>query len=324
MQTDSFFNQALKGQKEWVLYLATIVLVFLAHIIGAIFIFLPAMIQMSKGVISSDDFNNFLTTTDISILKIPSFVGLICLLMSFVLSMIALWACAKLIHQRLFVSMITSFEQIRWSRIKFSFLVWFSFTLIAEAGLYILNPAIYEFRFDFLTFLPLLLVSIFILPIQTSFEEIMLRGYTLQGMSLWAKWRIIPIILTSLIFAALHLANPEVKEFGLGVMATYYLSVAIFLAVLTVMDEGLELALGVHAATNIYGATMVTFKGSALQTDALFTASEINAPLMLLIFVVSAITFAFIAKRKYKWPSFNKIFGRIERPIYQTIESEIL
>jgi hypothetical protein len=88
---------------------------------------------------------------------------------------------------------------------------------------------------------------------------------------------------------------------------TYYIGVGLFLGIITLLDNSLELALGIHAATNIYGALFVTFKGSALQTPALFRISEMNVSLMLLLFFIMAALFMLIAGRKYKWNNMGEI-----------------
>jgi membrane protease YdiL (CAAX protease family) len=123
----------------------------------------------------------------------------------------------------------------------------------------------------------------------------------MQGFFLMFNSRWVSVILTSVIFASLHLANPEISQFGFYVMVPYYFLAGLFLALITVFDHGLELALGVHWATNFYGATMVTFAGGAIQTDALFTQNNVNATLMLLAFLIQATIFIIFCYKKYNW-----------------------
>jgi hypothetical protein len=112
----------------------------------------------------------------------------------------------------------------------------------------------------------------------------------------------------------MHIMNPEVEAFGLELSMTYYIGVGLFLGILTLMDDGLELALGVHAATNIYSALFVTFDDSAVQTSALFHTSEVNMGWMLAGFFVAAIAFIRIVSQKYNWGSWKHCFGEIETP----------
>ena len=80
------------------------------------------------------------------------------------------------------------------------------------------------------------------------------------------------------------------------------------------MDDGLELALGVHAATNFAGAVFVGYNGAAIQTDSLFTAQEINPMYMTIGFVLVSIIFLIIMKYKYQWGSFKKLAEPITAP----------
>ena len=113
----------------------------------------------------------------------------------------------------------------------------------------------------------------------------------------------------------MHGANPEVSKFGWGIMMSYYIGTGLFLGIITLMDDSLELALGVHAATNIFAATMVTFEGAALQTPALFKTEIVNIELMIPVFFVFASIFTLICARKYGWSNWQKLLGKIDRSL---------
>lgn len=311
---DSFFHQALKGDKSWIWYFVSAIAIILAYGIGQVPILVLAGMKQASGELTQQELQTFSETADFSLLGISSTTGLLLVILGFITALGALFLLNKYLHKRSFRSLITPFEQVRWGRIWFAFGFWMAMTAIIEVGMYLMYPENYSFEFQFSRFIPLLAVTLVFIPFQTSFEEIVMRGYAFQGIGLWAKYRIIPILITAVFFGLLHAFNPEIKEFGMGVMMTYYISVGIFLAAITVMDEGLELALGIHAATNIYGAAFVTFTGSALQTEAPVRASEINAPLMLGFFILSALIFLMISSRKYGWESLTKVFGRIQLP----------
>ena len=84
----------------------------------------------------------------------------------------------------------------------------------------------------------------------------------------------------------MHAMNPEIEEFGMGVMMTYYITVAIVLGIITLLDDGLELAIGLHVAVNVFGALIITYRGSAIQTDALFRTSAVYPVLMIVMFLL--------------------------------------
>ena len=62
----------------------------------------------------------------------------------------------------------------------------------------------------------------------------------------------------------MHIANPEVGKLGMIIMV-YYIGTGFFLGIMTLMDEGLELALGFHAANNLIGALLVTADWTAFK-----------------------------------------------------------
>ena len=95
-------------------------------------------------------------------------------------------------------------------------------------------------------------------------------------------------------------------------MQMYYLSAGLLLGIMTIMDDSLELALGVHFATNFFAATLVGFEGASLQTDTLIKAREVDPYLMLISMAVGGAIFLWIAGRKYKWKSLIKIIEPIE------------
>ena len=126
----------------------------------------------------------------------------------------------------------------------------------------------------------------------------------MQGIGLLSHKKWIPLIITSFLFGSLHYFNPEIDKFGAELMMTYYIGVGLFLGFITLMDDSLELALGIHAATNIFSATIVTFDGSALKTNAIFITEVVNIELMLILFIVSAVLFTVICYKKYNWKGF--------------------
>ena len=128
----------------------------------------------------------------------------------------------------------------------------------------------------------------------------------------------IGLIISTLFFAILHGSNPEIHEFGFLKMMIYYLSAGLFLGVITILDDSLELALGVHFATNFFGATMLNYTGSAIQTDSLFKVSSLNVDAMILAFFVCALIFGLISGYIFKWKNISTIWTKTN------IENDIL
>ena len=68
----------------------------------------------------------------------------------------------------------------------------------------------------------------------------------------------------------MHVMNPEIKEFGFLTMMPQYISFGLLFGIISVLDNGIELAIGAHAANNIFLSIFVTQKSSTLQTVAMF------------------------------------------------------
>jgi hypothetical protein len=62
-------------------------------------------------------------------------------------------------------------------------------------------------------------------------------------------------------------------------------------SLVTVRDNGLELALGAHAAINIFTALIANYSVSALTTPALFIVTTLDARFSMASFLVMAIVF---------------------------------
>jgi membrane protease YdiL (CAAX protease family) len=130
-----------------------------------------------------------------------------------------------------------------------------------------------------------------------------------------------PLIITSAVFGLLHIANPEVEKLGY-IILVYYIGTGLFLGIVTLMDDGLELAIGFHAANNLFTALLVTADWTAFQTHSVFkdmsdpTQISVNE-IILPIFIIFPILL-FIFSRKYKWTDWKeKLFGTIEAPILE-------
>ena len=307
-----FFKVAQQGENKIWQYILGIVAVAVGALIGQIPLGAVLLSGRKDSPLNQENWENAVNSADFVTLGINSNVGLVLMLLSFVGAFIVMLLIMKPLHKRPARTVITSRNSIDWSRVFFAFFAWFGLNLGTEAMMYFLDPENYTWQFNMELFLPLLAIALLILPMQTSIEEIFMRGYLMQGIGLGTKSRWIPLLITSVLFGVMHLSNPEVRAFGTGIMMSYYIGVGLMLGILTIMDDGLELALGIHAATNIYGATLVTFKSSALQTAAVYSVAYVNINVMVLGLLVAATVFILLCKMKYGWGSFSKLFEPIE------------
>ncbi len=221
----------------------------------------------------------------------------------------------KIFHKQTITSLVTSRQKIDYSRVFFGFGIWSIINVLLIAVTYLLFPNDFELVFDAEQFVVFFVLSILLLPLQTSFEELFFRGYLMQGIGILAKNRWVPLSLTSLLFGLVHMLNPEVTSYGIG-MLFFYLGTGLFLGMITLLDEGTELALGFHAANNLIVSLLLTSESSALQTSAILkdvSANESMISTTLLQIGILYPVLLFVFYRKYKWENWKQKLMYLQR-----------
>jgi membrane protease YdiL (CAAX protease family) len=196
----------------------------------------------------------------------------------------------KVIHLRPFLTLITPHQFVDWKKLAKSFGLFLGLIALATFIDYLLNPSTYEFRLKpdrFLVFAP---VALILTPIQTTAEELLFRGYLLQCMALLTRNRAALMLASGVLFMLPHLANPEMIA-GFWPMAFYYFLVGGILAIITLKSNGLEMAMGIHAAINLFAALIVNYANSALETESIFYCTELDPIFTIVSFGVIVIVF---------------------------------
>ncbi|WP_088323040.1 CPBP family intramembrane glutamic endopeptidase [Polaribacter tangerinus] len=305
----SFILQAVKGRNEWYHWVFTILFVFF----GWQFIGIIPLVYV--GYSKATDISEFLefASTNFVTAGIDKNLLLMLMIFTFFSGLFFLWIGVKYIHKRSFISMITSRKKIDWQRVVYSFSVWGILAVLLTIFSLLIAPENFIWNFNPTPFFTLVIISFLFLPFQTTFEEVLFRGYFMQGIGIVANNRWVPLLVTSVVFGLLHGANPEVAKLGQTIMV-YYIGTGLFYGIVTLMDEGLELAIGLHAANNITAAFLVTTDWTVFQTDALYVdisepslGWETFVPVFLLYpFMV------FIFSKKYGWHQWKeKLTGTI-------------
>ena len=235
---------------------------------------------------------------------LPSNTTLFLLLLPFALVFGAILLITKLLHKLKLRELITSRSKVDWKRVRFGFgTVALSFIAMLVVG-YFIDPESVQWNFKPNSFALLVLISVIMVPLQTSAEELFFRGYLMQGLGRIFPMRLLPFVITSTLFGLLHFANPEVDKLGDIILITY-LSTGFFLGAITLIDEGLELALGFHAGNNLFLSLFLTSDWTVFQTDSLFiNMSEPNvAGYIIGPLIIYSVLFLVYAK-KYKWKNY--------------------
>ena len=302
-------------RNKWYWYLLVLFLCYvIANTIGAIPLFCILIVSVIKN---GGDLTEFeaIAKMDFNTAGIDLNLGLASMLFVFAMMLIAAILIIKIIHGRTWKEIINGTNHVRWSRFFFGFVVWGAISIVTFVIGYLTEPEIYQLQIQPIKFVFLIIVAFIFFPFQTTCEEFLFRGYLAQGFASWTKSRWWALIIPSLLFGLMHSANPEIKEYGFGVMIVQYIFLGLTFGIMSIMDDGIELAMGVHAVNNIFSALFFSFKGAAIQTYALFEITDMNQAEQILPLVVSGIVALAIFAFKYKW-NFSIINKRVEIPSY--------
>ena len=312
-----FLTQAIKPKNEFWRYLLGSLTIIIAATVGQ----LPLMIAV--GIKATRDSVAFPTEQNVMLCFLEPNLSLFLMLVSFVFALGGILLVVKHFHQQTLLEVVTARQKFDWKRLFFSFSIWAIFIIATTVIDYFVNPNDYELNFNCYPFLILLLISVLLIPVQTTVEEIVFRGYLMQGFAVLSKNSWFPLLMTSVIFGSLHLTNPEVSKMGY-VILIYYIGSGFLMGIMTLMDDGLELSMGFHAANNLIGALLVTSKWSVFQTHSILkeiVEPTVSYSVFLPIVVVFPILLLVLSK-KYKWSNWQqKLTGKIENKTAHTYES---
>lgn len=232
----------------------------------------------------------------------------------FILAFFTLVLLVRPLHERAFGTVINGGRHIRWGRIFFSAFIW---TAVSALWLFYsmrTDPGSYALNNTSTSLIILVILALTMIPLQAGFEEILFRGYLIQGFVFLSHNRWLPIVVTSLLFGLMHALNPEVKEYGFFIMMPQYIFFGLVFAVLTMMDDGVELAIGAHVANNAFLSVFITNKDSAFQTPSIYEQLEYNPLMEFAGLVAMSLVFILIMAIVYRWKDVRKLYARIHVP----------
>jgi CAAX protease family protein len=268
-QAERYLDLARQGRNEWWRYaLGAVAIAFFWMVLG----YVPLLLLLAAEV---DD----------------RLVEYLAVNFSIFMMLAGLALTVKVIHRRPLLSLITPEARVDWRRIGQAALAWCVIAAAISLIEHVLYPDRYYLSFDsgqFFLFLALVLVMT---PIQTTAEELVFRGYAMQGIGLLTRRPALVAVASSTGFMVLHLLNPEVYEHGVLIMAANYFAIGMLLATITLRDGRLELAIGLHAVNNVFLALVANYEGSALTTESIFTARELDPLYSLVTIIVGALAF---------------------------------
>ncbi|MDD4819669.1 MAG: CPBP family intramembrane metalloprotease [Flavobacteriales bacterium] len=308
----NFLEKSYIGKNKWYLYLAVLFITFIACQLGGIpfavyQIFAhPEVLEVAK--VGAEIDNTALSTPSDNI-------GLGLMLLSFAIGLAAFFLFAKVIQNKTAVDVTTGRSKFDWGRFFFGVAIWGVLLIVVSAVEIGLDEDV-VYSFDFSKFLPLLIVSLIMFPFQTAFEEVIFRGYLMQGTARLFRYRYVPLIITSVLFGLMHGANPEVDSYGMDVALPQYILMGLIMGYVAVKDGGIELAWGMHFINNLLSSLIVTADGEVFKTAAVFTdMTPTQTHMDTLAILVAGVVFIMVCNRKYQFFSNVSLWKKIEKPV---------
>lgn len=280
-KTKNIDDQLPEGKFEFWRYLFLIII-----IVGVTLVSQAIILVLASLLEGTMDFNKFSPITLLWVTMLP-----------FAALLIFLVPGIRLFHQQSIKSVFTQKTIFNWKLLFKAAIIWFVLSGLADITISILQPGNYVFSFSIFSFLPYMLIALLLIVFQITAEEVLFRSYLLQGLTRLFRYRWLGIILQAILFGALHGANPEVTSYGLLTTMPFYIGIGLLLGWLSFRSKGLEIALGLHFANNLYATSMVTFSESAIPSPAIFTIANYHPEVGLVSFVIIAIIFSLIITR---------------------------
>ena len=305
-------ESAFKGKNSFWRYIVMFGSVLIvSNTIGGI----PIFIAYANKVVTNPEIIAELKAnpSDLSVLGLDPNISFLIMLFPFLAGLLTFFILIKPLNNRTLRQTVNGTSAIRWNRFFVSALVWIG---LSAAYLFIykgIDPSNFTINNKSFTLLILFGIAVLFLPFQAAFEEILFRGYLMQGFSVLAMNRWFPLIMTSLLFGLMHAFNPEIKEFGFFVMMPQYILFGLLFGITTILDDGIEIALGAHTANNVFMSIMVTNSSSVLQAPALFEQKHIDPWIDFGGLIISALLFLTVMRMIYNWDDIRLLWGKINR-----------
>ena len=168
--------------------------------------------------------------------KIGELPAFFIFLLPSVFMLLGLFIIVKIIHNQSITNFTTARKKIDFKRIFLSFIIWGFFICLEVFISFLYRPNDFVWNFNLIPFIILVFLSFILIPFQVAFEEYFFRAYLLQALALISKNKIIPLLISSLIFGLVHIANPEIAKMGYSFLF-FYILLGLFMGILVLMDH---------------------------------------------------------------------------------------
>ena len=262
-----FSKLAREGNNDpWRYVVSILLILFLWFGMGGLPSLLPVILAESDG-----DSDTFVDGQTLEIVGYP-ILDFTSIMLGFVFLWAGLFVAARFVHCRPFLTMVTAYQRVDWRRMYQGFGLYLPLVAAAFLVGYLLEPQDFRLVLDPLALAAFVPAVLALVIVQAGAEEVLSRGYLLQLFGLATSNLLILSLINGVIFALPHLGNPElpaVGEEGFWLVCVDFVVFGFLMTVVTLKDEGIELAVGAHVATNFFALVTVNYEGLA-QTPTVF------------------------------------------------------
>jgi hypothetical protein len=293
MQQKEFLDNINYGKNNWWRYALTSLASWLGPLILILIIMIIMMVihitlfsnPFKQGTSPQESFEN------LNPMVLLSFFGIY-----YTLSFVLFYFCSRFIHHKKLILFINTFTKVRWMKILKGAGLWFGLMGCALLIELIIDPTLVEFSFN-PSFFILLILSLVIYCIQASFEELFFRGYLMQGIGMITRKPVIPLLITSALFAIGHFFNGSNVFSGVGVVINMFIF-GLTLGIITLAENSLETAMGVHIANNIFVTIVINNTGVFEKLPSLLTVGA-DSSLMIPSVILLPILLFFVLRKNW-------------------------
>jgi uncharacterized protein len=284
----TYLDLARQGKNSWWRFLLAILLIFFFwQILGAV----PSVFMLVSVLFDANPQTGI--TPGGQFFGVDSLLSFALPMLASILFLLGIFLAVRFIHQRSFWTLITPARNISWGRILQSFAIWFVFSGLMSLVEALLYPGRYVLTLDLTHYIPFIFLALILVPIQTSAEELFFRAYILQGVGLRLRNIWILSAISGFLFMLPHFLNPE-AQLNYALMGFFYFFIGAVMAYVTLRDGRLELALGLHAANNLFSALFANYTVTVMPTPSLFTVNTLDPVYSVSAAVISLIVFVLI------------------------------
>ena len=198
----------------------------------------------------------------------------VALMLGFLGIWLGLFIAVRYVHRRPFLTLVNASGRVNWRRLGQGFVLFLLLLVPTFAAGYLLDPQNYELVVDPGRLLVFVVAVLVLVPVQATAEELFSRGYLLQLFGLATSNVVVLSLISGILFALPHMPNPEAAGDDKWLYFADMLVFGFAMALVTIKDGGLELAVGAHVANNVFAMPLVNYDESFLDTPSVFWVQD--------------------------------------------------